>query len=553
MTQAFTKGKGRLKQMKQNELVKLAAEIDEALKLNQIDSADTKADSLLRFNRSAGLAYKGVVALRREQFDKAEEYLVESFQLNPKQNLALANLIPAYIKKRDFKKAVAFGEQAFEVMPKNQSVCINYAAALLQEQQYTKALEILKPHHDPAQPNVSVLSGLISCYRSLFMKEEADQLLKLAEEHFGDKHEIIRLKADTLAERSPQEALETFKAALEINPDNVATLWNMSLVQLRLGEFKEGWINYDNGLLPEVGKIGRPLPKLFEGARRIIDSDTIDPNKWTFAACEQGIGDQVLFLGVLNQFRKDFPKTALVAEKRFQPILKRSFPGLPVFNYGAAPMIASNPDLANGFFPIGSMQKKYRSSKEDFLAHREAYLVPDKAKLEKYREVLLKQTGAKKIVGFSWKGGYWERAQKTKTLEIELWDPIFRRDDVIFVSLQYGEVSKEKDYLSARFKNVRWIDGIDFKKDLDSWFSLMCACDDVISVSTALVHFAGAAGRSVHLLLSERGAPFIWGLEDDYSIAYPDIKIYRKNTSQTNEEFFSLVASKALPEQVAQS
>jgi len=437
-------------------------------------------------------------------------------------------------------------------MPKNQSVCINYAAALLQEQQYSKALEILKPHHDASNPNVSILSGLISCYRSLFMKEEADELLELADKHFGDKHEIIRLKADTLAERSPKEALDTFKAALELNPDNIATRWNMSLVQLRLGEFEEGWLNYDNGLLPEVGKIGRPLPGLFEGARRIIDSGTIDPDKWTFAACEQGIGDQVLFLGVLNQFRKEYPKTALIAEKRFQPILKRSFPGLPVFSYGAAPLIASNPRVANGFFPIGSLQKKYRSSKEDFLSHRQTYLVPDKNKLEKYRDVLLKKTGANKIVGFSWKGGYWERAQKTKTLDIELWEPIFKRSDVIFVSLQYGEVSKEKEYLGARFKNIRWIDGIDFKKDLDSWFSLICACDDVISVSTALVHFAGAAGRSVHLLLSDRGAPFIWGLEDDFSIAYPDIKIYRKHISQTTESFFSHVASKALPAKVAE-
>jgi len=90
--------------MKQNELVKLAAEIDEALKQSQIDVADSKADALLRFNRSAGLAYKGVVALRREDYEKAEEYLVESFQLNPKQNLALANLIPTYIKNETSKR-----------------------------------------------------------------------------------------------------------------------------------------------------------------------------------------------------------------------------------------------------------------------------------------------------------------------------------------------------------------------------------------------------------------------------------------------------------------
>jgi tetratricopeptide (TPR) repeat protein len=532
--------------MKQSELISLAASADEALKQNDLDKAAGIADTLLRFNRSAGLAYKGVVALRREDFDKAEEYLLESFQLNAKQNLALANLIPTYIKKRDFKKAVAFGEQAYAVMPKNQSVCINYAAALLQEQEYTKALDILKPHLDPEAPNVSVLSGLISCYRSLFMKAEADELLVVAEKHFGDKHEIIRLKADTLAERSPAEALASFKAALEKDPNNIATRWNMSLVQLRLGEFADGWINYDNGLLPEVGKIGRPLPKLFEGARRVVDMSQIDPEKWTFAVCEQGIGDQVLFLGCLPQFLQDYPRTVLISEKRFRPILQRSFTGLPLYSYGAGPMLAANSQIVNGFVPIGSFQKKYRSSREDFLKHRASYLRPDQAKLEKFREILLKKTGAKKIIGFSWKGGYWERAQKTKTLDIELWDPVFKRDDVVFVSLQYGDVSKEKAYLAERYRNIRWIDGLDFKKDLDGWFALICACDDIISVSTALVHFAGAAGRSVHLLLSDRGAPFIWGLTDDTSIAYPDIKIYRKQTDQDSADFFENVALRAL-------
>ena len=267
--------------MKQNELMKLAADADDALKNNLLDKALEISEVISHYNRSAGLAYKGVVALRKEDFDLAEELLLESFQLNAKQHLALANLIPTYIKKRDFKKAVAFGEQAFSAMPTNHSVCINYAAALLQEQDYAKALDVLKPLHDPDKPNVSIVSGLISCYKSLFMKAESEALLDIAEKYFGDKPEILRLKADSMAEQNPTDALKAFQNVLNVDPKNIATRWNMSLVQLRLGHFKDGWINYDNGLLPEVGKIGRPLPKLFEGANRIVDMDEIDPDKWT--------------------------------------------------------------------------------------------------------------------------------------------------------------------------------------------------------------------------------------------------------------------------------
>ena len=532
--------------MKKNELIKIASEIEALLRIGNLEQAAVETEKLLLHNRSAGLAYKGIISLRSGKLTDAEAQLLESFQLNPEQDLALANLIPTYVKMQAFKKAAAFGEQAYAKMPKNESVCVNFAAALLHDQKFRQAMEVLEPHLNRKKPSGPVLSGLISCYRSLYKLEEALDLLSLAEQHFPDKAEIVRLRADFLAEEEPNKALETFKQALELDPDNVATRWNMSLVQLRLRQFEEGWINYDCGLLPEVGKIGRPLPKLLEGAKRVVDLEGLDPNKWTYLVSEQGIGDQVLFFGSLRQFLIDFPKTIVIVEKRLAQILRRSFPELIVYTYGAGPLAAINRSLFNGYVPIGSIQKRYRNSIDSYHDNCSPYLLYDTTKAQKYREIILQKTNATRIVGFSWKGGFWERAQRTKTLDIEWWDPIFKIDDVIFVSLQYGDVTKEKDYLTRKYKNVRWIDGIDFKKDIDSWFALACACDDVISVSTALVHFVGAAGKSLHLLLSEKAGPFIWGMPGDQNIAYPNVKIYRKSKDQEYNMFFDSVAQSAL-------
>ncbi|MBI5921846.1 MAG: tetratricopeptide repeat protein [Betaproteobacteria bacterium] len=531
--------------MKQQELIEVATRIDKALAANKLSQAKQLAKKLVSANRSAGLAYLGVVALREEKLDECERVLLESYSINNAQNLALANLIPLYMKKRDFGKAIAYGEQAFARMPQNKSVTINYAAALLQEQQYTKVIEILNPLLDLEKPNVSIVSGLISAYRSTFRYDKAKELLAIADTHFPDHQDVARLKADTFAESDPFAALESFKRALEIRPDNVPTLWNMSLVQLRTGDFNGGWINYDHGLSHEVGKIGRPLPKLFQGTPVITDLKNLDKEKWTFATCEQGIGDQILFLGSLPQLHADFPKLALICERRMAPILARSFPAIPMYEYGLGPMLAYNPSIVNGIVPIGSIQKYYRNSREAYLEHRQAYLVPNAGKVERYRDALLQKVGGRKLIGFSWKGGYWERSQKTKTLEIELWDPLFQEHpDCIFVCLQYGEVAKEKEYLTKKYKNVRFIDGIDFKKDLDSWHALACACHEIVSVSTALVHFAGASGVRIHLLLSEKGAPFIWQLEGEEAICYPNVSIYRKRVEQTASDFFNGVARK---------
>lgn len=522
----------------------IATEIDKKLLSGDSEGLESLLEDLLNQNRSAGLAYKGIYALKKDDLDRAEDALLESYRLNPKQNLALANLIPVYIKKKDFKKAKSFGELALAAMPKNDSVKLNYSAALMQDQDYKAALEILEPLYQKGNKSLPLLTGLISCYRSIFNTSKAHELLEETEALFPEKPEVSRLRADTLAEQDPRNALVYFEKSLSVSPNNIATKWNMSLVQLRLGIFEAGWLNYDCGLLPEVGKIGRPIPKLFEKVPRITDPEKLDPNKWTVAVAEQGIGDQILFLGVLKQFLERYPKTILVAESRMTKILERSFPNCPVYPYGIGPVIATQSDLCNGYIPIGSLQKSYRSSREDFERGKSIYIIPDRDKVERFRKELLEKTSAKKIIGFSWKGGYWERQQKTKTLDVERWGPIFESKDVIFISLQYGDVKKEKVFLSKKYNNVRWIDGIDFKKDLDSWLALACACDEIISVSTALVHFAAAAGTPVHLLLSDLGSPFIWGLEGDKSIAYQDVSIYRKRSDQTDDMFFRLVSNK---------
>ena len=54
----------------------------------------------------------------------------------------------------------------------------------------------------------------------------------------------------------------------------------------------------------------------------------------------------------------------------------------------------------------------------------------------------------------------------------------------------------------------------------------------------------GAMGKPVNLLLSEKKSPFIWGLEEGDSIAYSNVKIYRKKSEQSPEEFFEEVSKR---------
>ena len=66
-----------------------------------------------------------------------------------------------------------------------------------------------------------------------------------------------------------------------------------------------------------------------------------------------------------------------------------------------------------------------------------------------YRDSLKKQANGRPIIGLSWKGGFWEIQRKTKQLDLENWEAIFKKN-ALFVNLQYGNISEELKYLKEK-------------------------------------------------------------------------------------------------------
>ena len=85
-------------------------------------------------------------------------------------------------------------------------------------------------------------------------------------------------------------------------------------------------------------------------------------------------------------------------------------------------------------------------------------------------------------------------------------------------------------------------DDLDFKTDLDDWVAIAGACDGIISVSTALVHFAGAIGQKVAVVMPGEQGPWHLGLDDTESIAYKNVRIYRPTKSESLPELISRVS-----------
>jgi hypothetical protein len=109
--------------------------------------------------------------------------------------------------------------------------------------------------------------------------------------------------------------------------------------------------------------------------------------------------------------------------------------------------------------------------------------------------------------------------------------------------LQYGDVERECQELRNHGTELYTFPQIDFKKDLDSWLTIAAACDGIISVSTALVHFAGAIGQKVAMVLPEKQGPWIWGVSDKSSIVYKYVHIYRRMPAESLHDLMIRVSN----------
>jgi hypothetical protein len=154
------------------------------------------------------------------------------------------------------------------------------------------------------------------------------------------------------------------------------------------------------------------------------------------------------------------------------------------------------------------------------------YIAPQEEQRAQFRSEY-KADGNAVLVGISFRSGNSQEGPK-RSIGLECWGPILKVEGARFVSLQYGECSRQLQAAYERFGVDVLIDErIDHFKDLESFAAQVAAMDVVISVDNSTVHFAGALGVKVWTML-----PFVpdwrWGLESDRTHWYPTMRLFRQ-------------------------
>ncbi|MCJ2543875.1 tetratricopeptide repeat protein [Thermostichus vulcanus] len=314
-------------------------------------------------------------------------------------------------------------------------------------------------------------------------------------------------------------AIECYRRSLRLAPNLAETHWNLGTALLTLGQYAEGWREYEWRLRQRQADYPTFAQPLWMGSP--LGQQTL------LIYAEQGLGDTLQFVRYLPLLAQAHPEAHLLfrCQQPLVQLLKAHFesPHLQVFSE-QDPLPPFDTHL-----PLLSLPQRLGTTLETIPA-RIPYLSslrPDALGIESLPEpshsTFLK-------VGLVWASGRranleLNRIQRLKSCPIELLLSQLQMPGIQWVSLQVGE---DLTPWGSLFEQHQVLEvGSRFHSFVDT-AAAVAPLDLVISVDTAVAHLAGAMGKPVWVLLPF-AADWRWLLERADSPWYPKLmRLFRQ-------------------------
>lgn len=296
--------------------------------------------------------------------------------------------------------------------------------------------------------------------------------------------------------RDLEGAEAAYAKALELAPKAGKYALSLALTQLRQKKFEEGCRNYERRW-ETAGFADQDRPH----KHPIWQGDDLAGKKILIYA-EQGVGDEVMFAGMLRKLTDMGAAVYLEANARLRSLFERSFPGVVVGQSQNPPL----PSFTSADFdcqaPGGALLGRLSPRYED-LKPEGAYLKPIPERVAGFRQKYRAgDTPPNLVVGIAWRSGN-PTSGSRRTAELNLWQSILEIPGVRFVNLQYGDCADDIAGAAAAFgADIVDDDEVDPSGALDVYAAQIAAVDLVVSIDNSAVHFAGALGVPTLMLLN---------------------------------------------------
>jgi ADP-heptose:LPS heptosyltransferase len=236
---------------------------------------------------------------------------------------------------------------------------------------------------------------------------------------------------------------------------------------------------------------------------------------------EQGVGDEIMFSGLIPDVIRTGNRCLLDCDPRLNPLFTRSFPGIDVVS-GIDLMRDPKLDIA-AHVPSGSLPSLFRASHAAFASTTSPYLVADPVARERFRA---HYNDGRRLIGLAW---YTKNRSKgrDRSIDLSLFASLFARSDIRWVSLQYGDHDDLQSQAASANTPILIDRSVNQFSDIDLFAAQIAALDMVVTIDNSTAHLAGALGVPALVLL-----PFVsdwrWLQAREDSPWYPTLRLFRQ-------------------------
>lgn len=427
----------------------------------------------------------GVLAGQCGKAEAALELLDRAADLDPRPAVYQENRAKALRRLGRTEAAEAAYHAALARSPRQVGLHLGLGSLLLADGRPGEALEPLRRATVLAPGDAATHATYAAALASHGEASRAEMALRKAArlepgnaEHWRNLGHARRLLGKLDA------AGEALEHAAALAPEDPEARYALGLHRLQRGDLAGGWpltLGREAAPSSAAWRRAHPQPRWrgepLAGRRLLL---------WG----EQGIGDEILFAGLLPRLLGEAAmqggSVTVECDPRLAALYRRSFPGLCCL---PRDRVLPDPGDFDLQAPLGDLAAWRLARFEDFGAGA-AFLQADSARVAASRRRL---DDGRPLVGLAWRSGNPANGV-ARTPPLQAWKPLLARRDLRFVALQYGEIAEDLAAFRALGGEVETLPDLDLRCDLEGLAALIAALDRIVSIDNATLHLAGALG-----------------------------------------------------------
>lgn len=498
----------------------------------------------------AALHLLGLIALEAGNVASAVDHFVQALRLKPDFVEAHCSLGIAHQRQGHFQAAVDCWRQAVSIDPDYAEAQNNLAVVLHMQGERDAAVALWrqiigrKPDFVDAHFNLgSAFHGLgqlpeaMGCYQqavrlkpdyaeaynglgNVLMDREAfadaEACYRQAIEQRPDYVEAwVNLGAALQEQVKLEAAAACYQQAVRLNSEHAQAHTNLGMVQLALGNFEQGWREYEwRRRCPDAPAQTFSQP-LWDG--RGLFGGTI------LLTSEQGLGDVLQFVRYAPLVKARGCRVAVECPAALHPLLRRT-PGIDWLSSAAD--LSTTAVHFDAYAPLMSLPGIMGTTLANVPADV-PYLFADPQRVEHWRGVLGRDPGFR--IGIAWQGSRRYSRDAQRSIPLTCFEHLARLPGVQLVSLQKGEGTEQVAALAGRISITELGPELDQggAAFMDT-AAVMMNLDLVVAPNTAIAHLAGGLGVPVWCAI-----PYVpewrWLAEREDSPWYPTVRLFRQS------------------------